>query len=299
MQPSVLVVGAANLDVVADTDRPQPGQSVPGRVRFGPGGAARNVAENLARLGAQTTLLCAAGMDPLSELLVRSTEQAGVRVQVRREAGRPDLYVALTSGGERLWAVSDLSRCEALRPEDVQTVARECGPADAVVADSNLMEDALAAAAGTAPRTCLLAVSPTKAPRLRPHLKGAWLLVCSAAEAEVLTGLPVDGPARALEAAQRVVRAGCGTVVVTLGPRGLVWAGEETLCAPAPSVRAVDSTGAGDAVAACAVYGLLLGTPPGELARMCVWAGALTVGVEGSTCPDLSWEVLRAKADSF
>ena len=298
MRPSVLLVGAANLDVVAQADRPQPGQSTPGRVRFGPGGAARNLAETLARLGARTSLVCAAGTDVLSDLVVRATEQAGVRVYARREAARPDVYVALTSAGERLWAVSDLSACEGLRPEDVVGFARECGPLDAVVADANLSGATLAAAAALAPRLGLLAVSAAKAARLRPHLRGAWLLVCSAAEAEVLVGAPVDGPKAALDAARRTIQEGCGTVVITLGPQGLVWAGQQTLYLPAPSVAAADPTGAGDAVAACAVYGLLRGTPPEELARLCVWAGALTVGVEGSTCTELSWEVLRARAAS-
>ncbi len=298
MQPSVLVVGAANLDVVAETDRPQPGQSVPGRVRFGPGGAARNVAENLGRLGARTCLLCAVGVDPLSDLVVHGTEQVGVRVSAQRHAERPDLYVAVISRGERLWAVSDLSNCEGLRPEHVQRFAREYGPAQAVVVDSNLSEETLATAVGVAPRAALLTVSPVKALRLRPHLRGTWLLVCSAAEAEALTGVPVNGPEGALQAAQVLVGVGCGTVVVTLGSSGLVWVGERALYAPAPSVPAVDPTGAGDAVAACAVYGLLRGIPPEELARICVWAGALTVGVEGSNHPDLSWEVLLGKASS-
>lgn len=296
MEPSVLVVGAANLDVVAEVDRLWPGQSAPGRVRFGPGGAGRNVAENLARLGARTWLGCAVGSDPLSELVVRSTEEAGVRVLAHRAAPRPDLYVAVTSRGERLWAVSDLRNCEALRPQDVLAAAAECGPVDAVVADANLPGETLAAAVRAAPRAALLAVSPPKAPRLLPHLPGAWLLVCGAGEAEALTGIPADEPGTALRAARQLLARGCRTAVVTLGPRGLVWAGEELVCVPAPPVAAVDPTGAGDAVAACAMYGLLRGAPPAELARLCAWAGALTVQAEGSTCPDLSWEVLRARA---
>ncbi|MCS7236464.1 MAG: hypothetical protein RMM30_10890 [Armatimonadota bacterium] len=47
--PRMLVAGGANLDGVASANRLRPGESSPGVVRLGVGGAARNVAENLAR----------------------------------------------------------------------------------------------------------------------------------------------------------------------------------------------------------------------------------------------------------
>ena len=47
----VLALGGANLDIVATAPGFQAAESNPGRIRCAPGGVARNVAENLARLG--------------------------------------------------------------------------------------------------------------------------------------------------------------------------------------------------------------------------------------------------------
>ncbi len=60
----VLVIGSAGIDLVGRASRPlQPGTSNPGRLRLSHGGVARNVAENLARLGTEALLISAVGDD--------------------------------------------------------------------------------------------------------------------------------------------------------------------------------------------------------------------------------------------
>ncbi|HEY4689215.1 MAG TPA: PfkB family carbohydrate kinase, partial [Anaerolineae bacterium] len=60
----VLVIGAAGLDIKGRAAGPLlPGTSNAGRVRRSLGGVARNVAENLARLDVNVTLLTAVGDD--------------------------------------------------------------------------------------------------------------------------------------------------------------------------------------------------------------------------------------------
>jgi len=61
----VLVVGAAGLDlkVRPRTAEVALGRSNPGEIRWGWGGVARNMAENLARLGTEVQLITAVGDD--------------------------------------------------------------------------------------------------------------------------------------------------------------------------------------------------------------------------------------------
>jgi pseudouridine kinase len=290
------VVGGANLDVVARAEPLRPGESNPGAVRFGPGGAARNVAENLARLGLRVHLLCAAGSGPLGDLVLGPTRAAGVAVHAVPVREWPDVYVSVTSRGERVWAVSDTAGCEALRPEHLQAVLGECGDAAAVVADANLPEPVLDALRSLAVPRALVAVSRAKAPRLWGALQGAWLLACAASEAAALSGFVVRSREEALSAARWLRGSGCRHALVTLGPQGLVWCGEEEVAVPAPPVQARDPTGAGDAAAACAVAALLLGYPEAEVALLCAWAGALTVQAEGAVDPQIRWEVLCERA---
>jgi fructokinase len=86
---------------------------------------------------------------------------------------------------------------------------------------------------------------------------GAHLVKLSAADAELLY------PGASVEAAAAELRGlGAGAVVVTLGARGaLVVAGAEPVRVPAPQVRAVDATGAGDSVMAALVADLLADGP--------------------------------------
>jgi pseudouridine kinase len=291
----VLVAGGANLDVVACADPLRPGESNPGVVRLGPGGAARNVAGNLARLGAAVQLVCPSA-GPVRDLVLAPAEAAGVVVHAVAVRAAFDTYVAVLSRGERAWAVSDTRGCEALSPQHLHEALRQRGAPDAVVADANLSEEFLKAVAALETPRCLLPVSPAKAARLRPILAGTWLLVCGAREAEVLCGRPVRDPEEAQVAARQLQQAGCAHVVVTLGPQGLVWCGGRDLWAKAPHVPVADPTGAGDAVAACAAFALLSGYGEPEVVRLCVWAGALTVQVEGSTNPNLTLEGLCERA---
>lgn len=89
---------------------------------------------------------------------------------------------------------------------------------------------------------------------------GAHLVKLSSADAALLwPDEPVEGVAAYLR------ELGAGTVVVTLGADGaLVAAGPDPVRVPAPKVRAVDATGAGDSVMAALVAELLVdGEPTG------------------------------------
>src|SRR3989304_10054353 len=77
-----------------------PGRSLPGVARLDAGGAARNVAADLARLGYHVTLLTAVGDDTLGTWLLDLTAGAGVDVQYAlRRRGGTGLYVSVAAGG--------------------------------------------------------------------------------------------------------------------------------------------------------------------------------------------------------
>src|SRR3989304_7686515 len=75
----VLVIVSAGVDIVG---RPSAGlldqTSNPGQVRVSFGGVARNVAENLARLGTSVALITAVGDDPQGQALLDDARQAGI-----------------------------------------------------------------------------------------------------------------------------------------------------------------------------------------------------------------------------
>jgi fructokinase len=69
------------------------------------------------------------------------------------------------------------------------------------------------------------------------------------------------------EAAARLRAGGAAAVVITCGAEGAVLAvGSEVVAVPAPSVTAIDATGAGDSVMAALIARLLTAGPPTEIA---------------------------------
>lgn len=100
-----------------------------------------------------------------------------------------------------------------------------------------------------------------------------------ASEACARAALGGADPASVSPAALRVALAARpdATVVVTLGPRGLVWSRSDAAgTAPAFRIEATDTTGAGDAFHGAYALGLARGLPFPEILRLASVAGALT-----------------------
>lgn len=295
----MVVLGGANIDVVASADPLHPEISNRGIVRIGSGGAGRNVAVNLARLGVRTAFIGAVGDDPLSDRVVASAAQAGVDISgVTRMTGSKNIYVAMISTRLVQWAVADMAAAESLTPGHIRAQASVIRAADAVVIDANLAPQAIAVACELAAGRplCLLPVSPAKASRMAPYLGAASCVVLGASELQALAGSSIHDPSDAARAAGTLRRAPGLTTVVTMGARGLVWVGRAVFHVPAPPVSVLNPSGAGDAVAAAALYGMLAGLSEEMAAHLALAAGVMTVTVNDSTHPDLSLKTLRAHA---
>ena len=297
----VVVIGGVNVDVIATAAGPlMPRASNPGRIRIAPGGAGRNIAENLAHLGVATRLLAAVGAHPLADIAVRQAADAGVDVSgIVRVPGHGSYYTAQVADGIVEWAVSDMGACEALSAGHLDGESAILQGAEMVVVDANLSPAVIErAAAFTGAGLCVVPVSAAKAPRVRRVLRRASLIVLSADEAAALSGMRVASPEDALRAGA-TLRPGPGsTVVVTMGGRGLGWITEGRFWVEALHGRVVDPSGAGDAVAAVAIYALLTGLNARRAAELATAAGALTISVEGATHPGLSLSALHALVDA-
>lgn len=79
-------------------------------------------------------------------------------------------------------------------------------------------------------------------------LSKVWLVTPNEIEAEILTGIEIDSKEAADKAAKVFFEKGVKNVLITLGSRGVyVSTGEESILIPAFKVKAIDTTGAGDA----------------------------------------------------
>ena len=277
----VVVVGSLNHDITVEADRrPAAGETVLGRsLAAACGGKGANQAVAAARAGARVTMVGCVGDDAAGEAMVGNLEAAGVATGGVRRADAPSgtALIVVDAQGENAIVVVPGANAE-LAADDVAATLAGDGPAPVVLAQLEVPEDAIAAAAGGAGRFVLNASPARELPR--DVLAAADPLIVNAGEAAALAGAAGDDP-EALAAA--VLALGPRSVVVTLGADGARWTSAgATFTQPAPAVDVVDTTGAGDVFAGTLAARLARGDEPEAALAAAVDAGAAAVGWHGS-----------------
>jgi pseudouridine kinase len=137
---------------------------------------------------------------------------------------------------------------------------------------------------------CADPTSQMLAAKLRQHLPDLFMVAPDAVEA-ALRDLP-DPPQTseaAIEIAQTLVSRGVKVAIVTRAEQGLAYGdGSSAGHIPALGTRVVDTTGAGDALTAAVIFGLLNDMPLDEAVRLGVAAASLTLKTRDTVARDLS-----------
>lgn len=257
------------------------GADARGGIRFLPGGSAANVAVWAARRGARATCVGAVGADPWGAWLRDDLRRAGVMVVGPRRGRTETILAFIDAEGERTF-VTDRAAALMLRPGDLpETLWDGCDVLH--IPAYSLFEGSLATttvgavhqarAAGATISIDLSSVSLLRAyglerfaallTDLRPDL-----LFANLDEAQALFAVgTVDAAAAAMRAVTKVAVVKRGAAGVLVATDGDVW----RAAAPAD---AVDSTGAGDALAAAF---LVEYTRHGDAGRA-AWAGVRLAG---------------------
>ncbi|GLY33208.1 ribokinase [Kineosporia sp. NBRC 101731] len=241
---SVVVVGSVNLDHVVRAPRiPGPGETILGTdVAEHPGGKGANQAVGAGRSGAQTVFVGALGDDAAAARLLSELRGAGVDTRTRT-ASVPTGTAWITVGddGENVIIVvpgANASITELTEPErEIVASAR------ILLMQQEIPQSSMVDAARTAQGLVLLNAAPTR--EVSPDLLALVdVLIVNEHEAADLNGAPAPAGELIVRLLEQVP-----AVVLTLGAQGSMIAvrGSDPVAIPAHRVRAVDTTGAGDA----------------------------------------------------
>lgn len=299
----VTVVGGTNIDVVGYPSRTLVDRdSNPGIVRVTSGGVGRNVAENLARLGARVSLLSVFGDDEASRRMVAELERLGIDTSpsiVRTGTGSSVYLAVMDEAGRLVAAVSDMEGIERVDVAWIDRQAEKIAASELCVVDANLPEETIAHLLRTFPELpfVLDPVSVAKAARARRSVGRFRAIKPNLREAAVLAGLSIASDAEIERAAEALHARGTRQLFISLGERGLYFSdGERRGVAVAPRVELSGVSGAGDAETAAIAIGLLRGLPVDESAALAVAAAAITVGARESASVDLTPEAVEGLA---
>jgi pseudouridine kinase len=304
----VACIGAANLDrKLRALAALAMGTSNPARQDESFGGVARNIAENLARLGTPVSLTTAIGDDSSGSALLEHAEGAGIdtRGTLRLPHTCSGTYTAvLDDHGEMILALADMALYDLITPEMLASRQPRRALAALTVADLNLPRETLAALLAEALRDAvplvMVAVSQPKMARLPQDLRGLRLLILNHGELEARVGAPLRTDADFGAACAAVQGQGAQDLIVTRGAAGVMFTHAGGIAhLPAPQARIVDVTGAGDAFAAAVCWSLFHGSEDLGLAcRRGLKLAAMTLACEQTVCPWLAPDSLDEIDDS-
>ena len=281
----VLVIGGANIDIKAKCINPHmAATSNPAVISHKPGGVARNVAHNLARLGTKVSLLTAVGGDEAGQGLLRATAEAGVDVSLCLTAnGTTGTYLAmLNEAGELVTAANDMAVLRAITPALIDSYRDAIISAKFVIADCNLPLPSLKAIAKLAAEKLIVEpVSFSKALKLY-ELLGASAVFLATPNLDQIAALTLT---REPQAASSILRKmGVKNLVIHAGSEGAYVSDQSDFTHVASSATIViDVTGAGDAATAGLVHGLMQGMPLAKAAELGQEMAARVIASTAST----------------
>ena len=283
---TLLVLGAINVDlVVSGVPLPKPGETVTdgefARHHGGKGGNQATAAARVLQGAGRVAMLGAVGDDELGHAARGALEAEGIDVTylaTSTEHATGVALIAVDTRGQNQISVAPGANRDVGDPTDALEGSR---PA-IVLASCEVPYQSLTAAAqwcGEHGVTFILNPAPVH-PRLRNVLDNTTFVTPNHGEVMELAPAADD----AVEAAHALVeRDPTLTVLVTMGEAGAyLLDGEGETGIPAPSVRAVDSTGAGDCLNGVLAAGLLDGRSTHDAAARAVAAATMSTAVAGA-----------------
>lgn len=300
----VVVIGAANIDIGGTPANPLiPADSNPGNISINYGGVARNIADNLCKLGVKVKFVTAIGGDVLGADMIRDCESIGMDIscvlKIPDETSSMYLYIN-NENGDMDVAIDHMTICSKITPEYIESISDVINGASAVVMDANISE----AAFMSLKKVCTVPiyidpVSTALAARVKPGLDGIDTIKPNTLEAEYLTGMTIKTEADYRAAATAILDMGVRRVFMSMGSEGMLAAsGGSMYIVDEYPAEVVCTTGAGDSATAAIVWASTIIADGDSLvtaAKAANVVAAMTVSVQETNNPDLNHQAALDK----
>jgi len=242
---------------------PSVGETILGKkYNVGPGGKGCNQAIAIARLGGNTNFISKIGKDAYGELALKtlkknkisteniiqdSSQQTGVAgILVDQNTGKNAINVIV--GAPNSLTINEIEKKINLIKNSKIFLTQLEVPKDVTLHCLKAAKE----------HGCLTILNPAPASEITKEFYNYIdYLTPNETEAEFYTGIKITNEKEAKQAAGKLINLGIKKIIITLGEKGLFYSdGKEEIYLKASNVKAIDTTGAGDAFNGALAYSL-------------------------------------------
>lgn len=294
---AIVAIGGANVDRKFHIEGTvQLETSNPANVTASVGGVARNIAENLGRLGNEVKLLTMIGADHDGEKIKQHSEEfiSFEMTEVLTDKSTGSYSAVLTHDGELVIAMADMEIYKELVPSTLAKYESRIVDARCIVVDLNAPCETVEYIMNLArTRKVPLAVIPVSSPKMShmpEDLHGLTYFISNKDEIETYLQCSLQTEKDYEKAVSELLKKGVDHVVITLGGNGVITGhnGNIERLDALPIDRIVDVTGAGDAFVSAFLHAILHKEPFRDAVSFGLYNASRTLQCKATVREDLS-----------
>jgi ribokinase len=280
----IVVVGSSNTDLVIKAENlPSPGETILGGDFYqNPGGKGANQAVAAARLGGKVSLICKLGNDSFGRQSKLNFDNDGIDTScLLFDAEKPSgvALIMVDKNGENSIVVASGANA-TLSPADLINFSETIENASIVLMQLEIPIETVEFVTSIAVNAGVKVIlNPAPARTLSDSLlENINIITPNEIEAEMLSGIKIQGIDSAKEAAKKIHDRGVSTVIITMGSDGaLVFNGETYAHIPVSPVIPLDTTAAGDVFNGALAVSLAEGKDINDAVSFACQAAAISV----------------------
>jgi pseudouridine kinase len=295
----VYVIGGANIDISGKANASlKLKDSNPGKVDLSFGGVARNIAENLARLGIPVIFISAFSDDLLSASMLKHLNTLKIDVSnslIVKNANTATYLALLNKDNDMEVAISDTTILKKLDKKYLQPIINKIKPKDILVIDTNL--DALVLDyifKNCKGKIFVDPISTTKTKKIIPYLDKIYAIKPNVFEAETIVDYKISKDKDVVNAASKINHKGVSKTFISLGKLGAYgFTDGRGEFVRGKNVKIVSATGAGDAFMAGLVISEIRNLSLSETLRYATGCAQLALSSESTVSSKMSDQAVK------
>ena len=250
---------------------PSVGETILGnKYNVGPGGKGCNQAIAIARLGGNVNFISKIGKDSYGELALNTLKKNNINIEniiqdEKLQTGVAGILIDKNSGKNAINVI--VGAPSSLTINEIDKQINLIKSSKIFLTQLEVPKDVTLHCLKTAKENgCITILNPAPASEISNEFYNHIdYFTPNETEAEFYTGIKITNEQEAKQAAEKLLNLGIKKVIITLGEKGLFYTdGKEEIYLKASSVKAIDTTGAGDAFNGGLAFGLSKDKPINE-----------------------------------